>query len=610
MSKAENNLHWRDWMIFGLRWLAILGLSALIAFTQNPPAVSSGLITAIIIASAANIVLLLVLLIQYPPIHLPIIAITDLVIAGAFLWAVSPNISLMSIIAGVIFLLTLARPNSIYTAIVTAAVLALGVSTLISAGVVNGNILSIWNAETQLPLSQLVLWSVLATVAALVLERQISHQTRALASVEQARSEQIEDIRERTRAIYEMATTLSATQNYNKLLNAALDAGQLGVRGRLGANLAGAVLLFQTDEPGLRVVAGRRLIRTDNEQILPGKGGIIGKALQDGSPTFGGMAKKDPELQYLVGFQNTRSTLCIPLRAGFDNFGVLVFGSDTVNAFTEEHTELLSAIGVQATISLQNYVLYHNIYEEKDRIVRVAEEERKQLARALHDGPTQKVSAIVMMTTIATKQLEKAPHLVRDELKKMEETARETTKEMRHMLFTLRPLVLESQGLEAALHQLAEKMEETHGQRVEIYVQDGIMRQLDKQRQGVVFYLIEEGVNNARKHAQAKLINADVKRSGESLVIEIVDNGVGFDVKKMLSTVDQRASLGMVNMQERAAMLAGNLHIESTPGKGTRITIVAPINIQKATQEFNGTIAGVPVEDFKIAQSVEQSMKR
>ena len=109
-----------------------------------------------------------------------------------------------------------------------------------------------------------------------------------------------------------------------------------------------------------------------------------------------------------------------------------------------------------------------DLIEEKERMIEVQEEARKKLARDLRDGPTQSVSAIAMRLNLIRMMLTRAPEKVEDELIRAEDLARRTTKEIRHMLFTLRPLVLESQGLHAALESMAEKMVETFGQNVQI----------------------------------------------------------------------------------------------------------------------------------------------
>ncbi len=385
--------------------------------------------------------------------------------------------------------------------------------------------------------------------------------------------------REHARAIYEMASTLSATLNYQTVLNAALDVGVLGLR-EMGPNarLVSAVLLFDQDTGQLKVANGRRLTYADTTKQVPGRKGVLGLALKQAEPVFASDARRDPELRFFVAFQDARSILCVPLRAGFDSYGVLVFGSTTLNAFSEEHVELLTAIASQATIALQNATLYQNLLEEKQRIIDVEEDARTQLSRDLHDGPTQDVAAIAMRIDYIRRLLERDPAQVPGELRKVEELARKTTKEIRHMLFTLRPLVLETQGLVPALKELAKKMSENYGQNVILHLQDGVEQYIDKNDQSVLFNIVDEAVNNARKHAEAEHIWVRLNRQEDTLLLEIQDDGVGFDTGEVDANYDQRGSLGMINLRERAELLEGTLRIESAEGKGTRISLIIPID--------------------------------
>ena len=212
-------------------------------------------------------------------------------------------------------------------------------------------------------------------------------------------------------------------------------------------------------------------------------------------------------------------------------------------------------------------------------MIEVQEEARKKLARDLHDGPTQSVSAIAMRINLIRMMLTKAPDKVEGELLRVEDLARRTTKEIRHMLFTLRPLVLESQGLRAALESMAEKMFETYDQNVEIDVDDKVIEQLEMGKQGVIFFLSEEAVNNARKHAKASLITVRLRSIEHSIILlEIKDNGVGFDVKAINQNYEQRGSLGMVNLTERTELINGLLNLDSAPGRGTNVQVFIPLS--------------------------------
>jgi signal transduction histidine kinase len=367
-------------------------------------------------------------------------------------------------------------------------------------------------------------------------------------------------------------------------LEAALEIGGLGLR-ELGASdnsrMISAVLLFRKDDNLMHVAAARRLTRVDEKVRLQGREGILGEAMKKGEPVIGKNPTQDPEMRFFAGFQVTNSVMAVPLRAGFENFGILIFGSEQPNAFSQGAVALLTAIATQATIALQNAVLYQNILDEKERIVSIEEDARKKLARDLHDGPTQTVAMIATRVDLIQKMLKnKQFPSVFDELQKVEEMATRTTKEIRHMLFTLRPLVLETQGLVAALGELAKKLEEQHPTKFAVEADDKLEVWLETNTQGVLFYVVEEALNNALKHAKAQNICIRLYQRGQEYIIaEIEDDGAGFDVEAVVNAnYYQRGSLGMVNMRERAELIDAALHIESTKGKGTKISVLIPID--------------------------------
>jgi len=430
---------------------------------------------------------------------------------------------------------------------------------------------------------------VAAVIAGLAGERarQVSVKFRERERRLDQESVQLRTGRDQVRAIYQMASAISANLDYEKVLNTALDLVGMGLvqmespdgQSQDGASLlVSAVLLLSED--GFYVAAGRRLTPTDMRVRLPGQSGLLAKILKSGESALAAEPFRDPELQTFVAFRPCAALMCVPLAAGFEVFGVLLFGHPEAEYLSPERTELLEAIGNQASVAIQNARLFRNLEKEKERLVEVEEEARKKLARDLHDGPTQSVAAIAMRVNYARRLMGRDPQTASGELFKVEDLARRTTKEIRHMLFTLRPLILESQGLEAALRQLADKVFETHGQKVTVEASPGATEDLEMGKQGVVFYIAEEAVNNARKHAEAETIWVRLKREGDLFLLEIEDNGVGFNVGSVDASYDQRGSLGMVNMRERAELVNGLLQLESAEGKGTRIQLLVPLTEQ------------------------------
>ena len=431
-------------------------------------------------------------------------------------------------------------------------------------------------ALVTLGLAGLMLLGLVLAVAYLAREvrARILADVRREASLEHTRAE---TLRHHARAIYEMSSMVSATLDYKEVLEAALNFGALGAEGQQPAasQLVSAVLFFEDDL--LQVASSRRFTTADQRVILPGRAGMLGDVIRTGEPSVIDDPEHDPELQQIVSFRKCKAVMALPLRAGYETYGVVVYGHPRSRFFDDDQQALMVAVVNQAIIALQNAQLYRNLRQEKERLIEVQEEAQKKLARDLHDGPTQGVAALAMRANFVRRLLERDTKAAGEELFKMEDLARKTTKEIRHMLFTLRPLVLESHGLVAALAQLGEKMKETHNQNVIVEAETGLDQRLELNHQGVLFYIVEEAVNNARKHAQAEHIWVRLKTQGDVLHVEVQDDGVGFNLGAVDAHYERRGSLGLVNMRERAEMINGVVRIDSSEGRGTRVMIYIPL---------------------------------
>jgi signal transduction histidine kinase len=388
---------------------------------------------------------------------------------------------------------------------------------------------------------------------------------------------------ERSRVIYKLISALNASLNFQRVLETALDLGYSALTNNqdVDSRLVSSVLMYtktEGNETELRVGAARRFTPADLRISLPGTQGLIGQAIDEGGPRLAKGIHKDPELSRIVAVRACRAGYCIPLSTGLDTYGVLLFAHPDEGYFTADRREILEIIGNQAVVAIQNARLYHELELEKERMTEIQEEARKKLARDLHDGPAQSVAALAMRVNFARRLMDRDPHAAAEELFKVEELARRTVKEIRHMLFILRPLVLESQGLVAALQSMAEKLKETYNQNVVIEADPDIVSQIENGKQGVIFYIAEEAVNNARKHAQATHVWVRLKEASQDIaMLEIEDDGMGFDPESVNSTYDRRGSLGMLNMRERTELVNGYLQLDSSEGHGTRIRVIIPL---------------------------------
>ncbi len=386
--------------------------------------------------------------------------------------------------------------------------------------------------------------------------------------------------RERFRAIYEMTGELISSLNYQLILDKMLDVGLADYKESGQRSLqrpVGMVLFFDEEQDSLYVAASRNLSKTDELKRLKGDTGLIGHVLSRGEPARSSRPSTDRELSAFRAVRRCRSVLCIPLRAGLELYGVALFASPEVDAYGDAYMELITAFCNQASIALQNAELYQNLQAERKRVLFSDEELRRQLARELHDGPTQSVSSIAMRLDFVRTLLDSNPAQARRELDKLERLAGQAVKEVRTMLFSMRPMILETQGLAAALAQYADRVRQTDYVDVVLNA-DKLAERPVPLVEGATFFILEEAINNAKKHADPQHIWVTLRSNNGELFAEVRDDGQGFDVVEVEGSYDQRTSLGLINMRERARLINGLLTIESKPMEGTTVTLTAPLS--------------------------------
>ncbi|MCS6909545.1 MAG: histidine kinase [Anaerolineales bacterium] len=561
-----------EWLVFSFRWLLIAATAVLIYTRPMPNPPSSTEFYLLVALVSFN---LLLNFFEFFGLWWPVLGVVTLAVdsaLGLLLFAATGANEGPIMWIGLLPILTAGLRHR------WPATLAVTVTFLLGQAAI-----AFWiHADNPILISSLMSATSLLLVPAGLLTLLTANQLRRILNCRtrtenQFSAQRAQTLRKHSRAIYDMASMVSATLDYDKVLDAALNYSAMGAEGlpQNASKMIAAALLFQNDE--LRVSRGWRLPPADHRVICPAREGVLAQVTRLGDPIVITEPDRDPELQQFVGFRNCKSLMALPLRVGVETYGAILYGHPQPDFFDEDQRAFFTAMVNQANIALQNARLYQSLRGEKERLIEVQEEANKKLARDLHDGPTQAVAALAMRANFARRLLERDAKAASEELFKMEDLARRTTKEIRHMLFTLRPLVLESQGLSAALKQLAEKMRDTHGQNVLVETDPNVDELLEKNQQGVLFCIAEEAVNNARKHAQAEHIWVRLKADHDTLVLDIQDDGVGFNLGDIEENYDRRGSLGLVNIRERADMLNGMVRIDSAEGKGTRITVFVPL---------------------------------
>ncbi len=338
---------------------------------------------------------------------------------------------------------------------------------------------------------------------------------------------------------------------------------------------------------------------------LPVGQGIGGTVVQEGRPLMVNNVATDPrwstQADHVSGFV-TRSVLCVPLQVHGRTIGVLevlnkVDGDDRPASFNRDDTALLSAIATQAAAAIENAQLYQSLVQERDRIISTEEEARRSFSRDLHDGPAQGLAAITMRIDLIKRLLPEGEAL--RELQTLQDLARRTNKDIRAMLSQLRPIVLETGGLIAAVQEFIASNQGDGGITYHFSPPPDLdCTSFSNSAAAAIYIIIQEAINNIKKHAQAsdiwiviseQTVRFNATHGGKlkgtsllsnepqrSLVVEIRDDGRGFDVDKVMGSYSVRGSYGLLNMRERAALLSGDLLIQSEIDQGTTVTVRVP----------------------------------
>jgi signal transduction histidine kinase len=262
-------------------------------------------------------------------------------------------------------------------------------------------------------------------------------------------------------------------------------------------------------------------------------------------------------------FHYVCSWMAVPLLLRERVIGMLVLTSKEKHAFTRHHATLTLAIANQAAIAIENARLYAQAQEV------AAVEERQKLARELHDSVSQALYGIALGLHSARLLLDRNPRELSEWLDYLLSLAQAAQAEMRALIFELRPESLETEGLVSALTKQAAMLQARH----EIAVSTELCDEPDLplRAKQELYRIAQEAMHNTVKHAYAGQVVLRLQKTGEEVVLEVRDDGAGFDTAASFP-----GHLGLHSMRERVAKLGGTFQIESTPGVGTRIRVRTP----------------------------------
>lgn len=336
------------------------------------------------------------------------------------------------------------------------------------------------------------------------------------------------------------------------------------------------------------------------EMRIPINQGVAGWVATNRQPIIVNDVSRDLRFSARVdaetGFQ-TKNILCVPLLSQGRLVGVLeVLNKEVKGGFNQEDQTWLETLANQAAVAIENAHLFQGLRKEQERMIKAEEDVRRQLNRDLHDGPAQLLNLIVMNVGVTRQLLERKRYeTVLSELDLLENLGRHANREIRTLLFELRPVILESQGLLPALRSYIRQLTDAIESQARISGQPAKPGNLDLQADDLpfvltpqadknIFSVVQEAINNVRKYADAENLWVRVGVEDEFLIFSVEDDGKGFDVSTVEKNYESRGSFGLLNMYERTEMLEGVLKIQSpspNTDKGTLIVGRLPVRVVK-----------------------------
>jgi signal transduction histidine kinase len=358
----------------------------------------------------------------------------------------------------------------------------------------------------------------------------------------------------------------------------------------MNGNIGGILLVDEwTQTLSYRVHQGLSAKYVEGMRMQLGEG-IAGRAAQSGKALLLEDISTDPRAAHpdLISTEALKAFISVPLRAKDKVLGVLNVASKMPHQFTQNDMHLLNSIGDQLGVAIEQARLYERLRNARERYQKLArqtlmvqEEERKRMAGELHDETSQALSGIELQLQALIDSFEisgnKDTKFVAG-LKKVQSMAIHVHGEISRLIADLRPALIDTLGLVPAIRQYAENSLRPLGINVSVE-SENMDKRLPPEIEAGLFRWAQGAIGNIAQHSKAKNTSIVLKRKGNELLIEIIDDGVGFDVSKIIDIEESGRGRGVFSMKERIGLLGGTCGIKSKPGQGTIVQGRVPISL-------------------------------
>jgi len=382
-----------------------------------------------------------------------------------------------------------------------------------------------------------------------------------------------------------ISAALSGLWDLDAILGVGLDSALDIMNGTIGE-----ILLINEDTQSLFHVVHRGLSQEFVENIRLGLGeGLTGSVAQSGKAILVEDISADPRVanRELVVAEGLKAFICVPLRAKDNVLGVLNVASRLPRKFTVNDMHLLYAIGDQLGIAIEHARLYDRLRKARERLRRLArqnlvaeEEERRRIARELHDETSQSLSgialqlqALIEMAAITGSQ---DTEFVAG-LKKVQGLTVQVHNEVSRLISNLHPALLDTLGLVPAVRQYAETRLQPLEMKVTVET-TGSEKRFSPDVEAALFRFFQGAIGNIAQHSYAKIVSIVIDFQPDEFSLAVIDNGKGFDVSEITDVEESGRGRGLFSMRERIGFLGGTSGIESERDKGTTVWARIPLS--------------------------------
>ena len=381
-------------------------------------------------------------------------------------------------------------------------------------------------------------------------------------------------------------TGLASTRNLSldKVLDNTLDL----ILAILHADAGGVYLIGQHDEEQtLRLRAYRSLnweVANDIDFLQIGEG-FSGRVIQSGEPLIVEDMRTDPRLtRRLMNRENICAALVVPLKSDRGLIGTIwVAMKHPGTLFGDNERDWLIAASAQLSMAIENARLYEEVRtRENERarllahVIHAQEEERKRVARELHDETNQALTALTLTMESLLARWPDDENALRVQLGRLKTHIGQIIDDLQQIILDLRPGPLDDLGLMPALRWYACSRLEPAGVEV-TFDMDEALPELSGEQEIILFRVLQEAIHNVVQHAAAAHVNIGLYVVEPDVVVTLQDDGRGFSVGDTLDPRSGHLGLGLLGMRERLALIGGRLDVRSAAHKGTRLRVTIPL---------------------------------